>query len=539
MTSLLEEKSNKKRRKAMTLEESELVEKIGDDILAKEEKRERDYLAKVIIVTPNGEEKKLNDMPELKNKILEHEHMNLTDAAEQIDTLVNNLINPNSKYVKHHDNDNETIYYTPRNNPLERIEADDPRVIEETKESKEPAKQRWIYCQKNCVNQLKPKILKELNSTAYMLRLLSNSVIDMSEDKSKPLKFFYDPSNNDKLTKIWENDHKYFELEVLDEDAPYGRLIMGFGPSASGKTYWAENAIKLFSSSIPNFPDSFLSVDGGDVRKYSEIYQDIILALRLHPGTRGFSNLVKASKFDFLHENLFSAGDVKKKMKSYLLSQSQKYTERVNVLMRRNKHKLIKLASPVSIYVPETASSSPISSKAYKKAVKPFIEITNDKKWIGLYIWQGKTPKLDQKWVKKMKKEYEILRDKNIEAKSTTVSGTSREEEEGKKYSSSAYGMSQSNGLYAIKKAPGARINIHNSGGKMTGETFNNSVVIEYPNEKGERILNQESLNNFNAIYIEENQVPTSLLSGGRRTRRLRRKSRKRRRTRRTRRKKR
>ena len=99
--------------------------------------------------------------------------------------------------------------------------------------------------------------------------------------------------------------------------------------------------------------------------------------------------------------------------------------------------------------------------------------------------------------------------------------------------------MSQSNGLYSIKKAPGARINIHNSGGKMTGETFNKSVVIEYPNEKGERILNQESLNNFNAIYIEENQVPTSLLSGGRRTRRLRRKSRKRRRTRRTRRKKR
>ena len=117
--------------------------------------------------------------------------------------------------------------------------------------------------------------------------------------------------------------------------------------------------IKLFSSSIPNFPNSFLSVDGGDVRKYSEIYQDIILALRLHPGTRGFSNLVKASKFDFLHENLFSAGDVKKKMKSYLLSQSQKYTERVNVFMQTNKHKLIELASPVSIYVPETASSSP------------------------------------------------------------------------------------------------------------------------------------------------------------------------------------
>ena len=309
---------------------------------------------------------------------------------------------------------------------------------------------------------------------------------------------------------------------------------MGLGPSASGKTYWAKNAIKLLSSSIPNFPNSFLSVDGGDVRKYSEIYQDILRSLRLHPGVKGFANLVKASKFDFLHKNLFSSGDVKKKMKKYLLSQSQKYTERVNVLMRRNKHKLLELVSPVSIYVPETASGAITKDKAFKKAVKPFMEITNDPLWIGLYIWQGKTPELDRRWVTKIKKKYlNQLGDENIDAMSTTVSGTTREEEEGKKYSSTAYGMSQSNGLYAIKKAPGGRINIHNSGGKMTGEDFNKSVVIEYPNEKGERILNQEKLNDFNAIYIAENKVPASLQSGGRRTRRLRRNTRKRRRTRR------
>ena len=545
MTSLVEQKQpNRKRRKAMTLPETEIARKIGDEwkvredeYLQREEKREEDYLAKVIIVTPNGPEDgmPLNNIPELKNKILEHEHMNLTDAAEQIDTLVNNIINPHSKYVKHHDNVNETIYYTAKDNPVERIEADDPRVINEIKEeeSKVPAKQKWTYCQKNCVNQLKPKIKKELTSTAYMLRLLSNSVIDMSEGESKPLKFFYDPVNNDKLTKIWENDHKYFELEVLDENSPKGRLIMGLGPSASGKTYWAKNAIKLLSSSIPNFPNSFLSVDGGDVRKYSEIYQDIIKALNDHPGVRGFTNLVKASKFDFLHKNLFSAGDVKKSMKSYLQMQSENYTERINIQQRLHKHKEIELTSPVSIYVPETASSNPVSSKAFKKAVTPFVNITNDKEWIGLYIWQGKTEKADKQWVKKIKKKYTILANENIGAKSTTVSGTSREEEEGKKYSSGAYGMSQANGLYAIKKAPGGRINIHNSGGKMTGETFNKSVVIEYPNKKGERILNQEKLNEFNAIYIEEDNVPTSVSGGGRRTRRPRRNSRKRRKTRR------
>lgn len=540
MASFLEQKKpfpEKRRRKAMNMEELRRIEQIGDEVeeierkkLEKEEKRENTYLAKVIIVTPEGPDGgvPLNELPELKEKILKPEYMNLTNAAEEIDTLVNNVINPNSKYIKHHDNDNKTIYYTSTNNPHERIEADDLRVIGETKESKEPVKQKWTYCKKDCVNQLKPKIVKELNSTAYMLRLLSNSVIDMSEDKSKPLKFFYDPSNNDKLTKEWENDHKYFELKVLDENTQKGRLIMGFGPSASGKTYWAENAIKLLNSSIPNFPNSFLSVDGGDVRKYSEIYQDIIQALNDHPGTSGFANLVKASKLDFLHENLFSSGDVKKKIKSYLLLQSEKYTHRMNS-QRANNNEDIELMSPVSIYVPETASSSPLRVSAYKKAVNPYINITNDKKWIGLYIWQGKTPKLDRQWVKKIKKKYQKkLGNENIEAKSTTVSGTSREEEEGKKYSRSAFRLSERNGLYAIKQAPGGSIIIHNSGGEMTEGTFNKSVVIEYPNKNNQRILNQEKLNSFNAIYIKEAKVPVSVSSGGRRTRRLRKKSSKR-----------
>lgn len=544
MSSLLEEKhqpfKEKRRRNAMSLKETKQIVKIGNEAeeierkkIENEEKRENTYLAKVIIVTPGGPDEgvSLNELPGLKEKILKPEYMNLTNAAEEIDTLVNNLINPNSKYIKHHDNENKTIYYTAKNNPQERIEAHDVRVTGETKESKEskeskePVKQKWTYCKKDCVNQLKPKIVKELNSTAYMLRLLSNSVIDMSEDKSKPLKFFYDPSNNDKLTKEWENDHKYFELKVLDENTQKGRLIMGFGPSASGKTYWAENAIKLLNSSISNFPNSFLSVDGGDVRKYSEIYQDIIIALRDHP-VGGFTNLVKASKLDFLHTNLFSSSDVKKKIKSYLLLQSEKYTQRMNA-QRANNNADIELMSPVSIYVPETASSSPLRVSAYKKAVSPFIKITNDNEWIGLYIWQGKTSNLDKKWVKKIKKKYSNkLGNENIEAKSTTVSGTTREEEEGKKYSSSAYRMSERNGLYAIKQAPGGRINIHNSGGKTTKKTFNKSVVIEYANKNNQHILNQEKLNSFNAIYIREAKVPVSLLSGGRMTRRLRKKSR-------------
>ena len=55
-----------------------------------------------------------------------------------------------------------------------------------------------------------------------------------------------------------------------------------------------------------------------------------------------------------------------------------------------------------------------------------------------------------------------------------------------------------------MKKAPGARIDIHNSGGKKTGETFNKSVVQEYPNKDGRYILSKELLIPYNAIYIQK-----------------------------------
>ena len=69
-----------------------------------------------------------------------------------------------------------------------------------------------------------------------------------------------------------------------------------------------------------------------------------------------------------------------------------------------------------------------------------------------------------------------------------------------------------------MRIAPGARIDIHNSGGKKTGETFNKSVVQEYPNKDGRYILSQEMLTPYNAIYIQK----SGKKRGGRRTRKIR-----------------
>ena len=181
--------------------------------------------------------------------------------------------------------------------------------------------------------------------------------------------------------------------------------------------------------------------------------------------------------------------------------------------------------------MPETLGSPdvPFMKDGFEKGVDKYVKITGDNNWIGLYIWQGRTPQKDAEWVKQFKDKNLKLRSENIDAVSTTVSGKGRELKEGKKYSSKAYNTSKNHGYQALKKAPGARIDIHNSGGKKTNGEFNKSVVIEYPNANGEYLLNEEMLDEFNSLYLRK---PLNLLGhvGGRRTRRrLRRKSRRKR----------
>ena len=281
---------------------------------------------------------------------------------------------------------------------------------------------------------------------------------------------------------------------------------MGLGPSAAGKTFWARNVIKLMRKTDPQFPRSFLSVDGGLVRELSFVYQDIIRALAKHPKINGLNNLV-SSGWDPFHTSLFKAGHVKKYIKEYLESQKSASGD-----------------LPVSLYVPETLGN-PLND-GFQKGVEKYVDITGDNNWIGLYIWQGRTPQEDAVWVKKFKKANPDLDSENIDALSTTVSGQGRELTEGKKYSSSAYSYSKKHGYKAIKQAPGARIDIHNSGGKKTKGIFNKSVVIEYPNANGEYLLTQDKLNEFNAIYLQKEVKNIGLVRGGKKTRRRRRKSR-------------
>lgn len=480
MTSInLKGGEKRKRRRAMTEEQLVPSIKMLLEKAEKEKDAENKYLEKVI-VDYKGEEKQLNNVPEIRDQILNPEIMNLTGAEDKIEEVIDLVTKKKETKIKH-------------------------------------GKAEWIYCKKDCVKNLSAQIKKEINSTAFMLRVLSNSVIDTTandegEDGSFPLKFIFEVGD-DKLTGVWENDHKYFKLKELDPQSQKSRLIMGLGPSASGKTFWAKNVIKLMGKANTNFPRSFLSIDGGLVRKLSYVYQDIIKALANHDRIKGLHNLV-SSGWDPFHKSLFKAGHVKKSIQEYLKTQKPFSDSKL----------------PVSLYVPETLGSP--FTDGFEKGIDKYLKITGDfLEWIGLYIWQGRTPKEDLDWVNKFKKANPLLENEEIEAKSTTVSGEERELEEGKKFSVKAYNYSKKHGLEAVLKAFGARIIIHNSGGKQTNGVFNKSVVIEFPNASGEYLLNEEMLNDFNAIYIrKEGETLADYWKqiGGRKTRRLRKKSRKR-----------
>ena len=318
-------------------------------------------------------------------------------------------------------------------------------------------KKEWKKCDKNCFSKLFDIIKNEINSTAYMLRLISNSIITTEKGN---IKFEY---NNQRLTGFWKDDYKHFKIKNLGNNKN-NRLIFGFGPSASGKTYWAENIIKLFSESDNEFPKTFLSVDGGLFRELSETYQYIINNLSKN-NIGGFFNLVTAGMGG--SKSLFSSSKIKKSIINYLETQNN-----------------------ISLYVPLTLGG------CYKSwclsDYKPYINICKDPKWIGLLIYQHKTG-LECPF----RNEYRCV--------GCTESGRDRETKEGKKYSSTAYNMSMSNGLAAIKNAPGGIFEIHNTGGfkykNLEGkEIFSKSIFKEH-SINGKYIFD-DIPDKFNSVYI-------------------------------------
>ena len=260
----------------------------------------------------------------------------------------------------------------------------------------------------------------------------------------------------------------YPTIEYTDESN--GRFIFGAGPSASGKTYNAGLVVKMMKMVDPSFPEFFMTIDGGTYRDVSVIYQSIIRAILEKSQYPGLKNLMSASIFS-MEKSIFESDSIKKNIKEYLLKQTRQY----NFI--------------VSLYVPDTLAFC--GSLDCMNKIIPYIEITGDNNWIGLMIYQHKNG--GNKCPFKS----------GYKCKGCSESGKEREKKEGKKYSSSAWDKSVTNGLISIKNAPNIRIVYHNNGGVTDSKSVFEDLSNEYakiPFETDENIKDFFDKNNI--VYI-------------------------------------
>ena len=297
---------------------------------------------------------------------------------------------------------------------------------------------KWVACKSKChVKTLKKLVHEEIDSTAYVLRCLGESMLTVKRKKPK-LKISC--SDAKKITGKWKDttgwvDAKLFKLDDFGQSQ--GKLIMGFGPSAAGKTFWAERIVPMLIEAKAGYPKRFLSIDGGTYREVSDVYQTIKTAALMKQGkTGGLTNLVAAGVS--LSGGMFKAGDVKKAVFEWLEGQK---------------------SNVANLYIPDTLGSS--STKWHK-----YMIYTKSKSyWVGLCIYMHKHGGNKCPYMPKFRCE------------GCTESGTRRQGSEGKKYSNTAYGTTLSRGKTQAKKATGGYMLIHNTGLNKLSEQWCHSTI--------------------------------------------------------------
>jgi hypothetical protein len=279
----------------------------------------------------------------------------------------------------------------------------------------------------------------------YMLRMISQSMEYADGTPTDAVFFVYDGSE---LTGRWKDDFAHLEIHSTESKAP--RLIMGFGPSSSGKTYWATNILKLMHNMDDSFPSQMLSVDGGRQREASVTYGAIVDAAR-KSGLSGISNLVPAGLASMRQPTLFETRKIQGQLQRYLTN--------------------LKRPNPLSLYVPLTLSSC--TPGACYSRYKPFVKLTRDTHWIGLMIYQHRSH---------LKCPFDVA----FKCRGCIEGGRARERVDGKKYSDTAYAVSLKNGRQEMLRSPYCRLEIHNSGGQTyvadDGTTARTqSILTEHP----------------------------------------------------------
>ena len=318
---------------------------------------------------------------------------------------------------------------------------------------------KWKLCQNECYRKLSKVVMKEIQSTIYYLRVLYFSILSFSKEKIE-----FKINTSSPLTGLWSTDYKKIELFIHSNDEKK-ELIFGFGPSASGKTFHVKNIISILRNISPDFPSTFISIDGGICREYSVIYQMIIKEMEIH--FTGIKNLSLPSIYTTIHyyNLIFPTESIKKNIVNFLTNQKSSF----------------------NLYVPETLGSCGEKRiESCQKKINKFIKITKNKNWIGLCIWQHKYH-IDCNFISKYK------------CRGCHESGKAREIVEGKMYSNSSWLHSYKEGVKFMLKAPSYRFFLHNSGSKNR-----KSILVDYSKEP---ILTEKNIKNKSIRVVSKNCI--------------------------------
>ena len=310
----------------------------------------------------------------------------------------------------------------------------------------------WIHCENTCAKTLRNLITIETESTAYMLRALTDSVISVD---GSAIEF----EMTGPLSGAWANDSNNIRIKRLGTPVA-GRLILGLGPSAAGKTFWTQKIINMVTESDVTFPKTFVTVDGGIYRSSSIIYQYILQATE-EMCLAGIHNLVETN-MHILHKSLFYAGKIKKQMNAFLEKQT----------------------IPLSLYVPETFGDCGFGRiKSCREKYKPYIDITKDSNWLAIFIWQHK-------------QAADCTYDAKFRCSGCTENGKMREKIEGKKYSNAMYEHSVNEGLWLLMRSPGMKYKIH-----VSGSDDRKSILEDYSTNPIHHT--EQFMKTYNYVYIK------------------------------------
>ena len=348
-------------------------------------------------------------------------------------------------------------------------------------ESDKYIKQGWKDCTSdNCFTKLRKQIVIETGSILYILKCFHKSIIPNPENNIKILISFLKDKNKFVVLKIGtnEDDLKNTNNSTKSEK---GKLILGLGPSASGKTFWAEKIIEMTGDKKP-----YISIDGGIYREECCSYQFIVNTCIAH-GFSGLNNLVEtlAYKLRRIKKNFTST--IHGNFKEIMTHSSDTKKEILKLLNSSVQYS--KDYSFMNIYLPETLGDCLLKqsltkkSGCYSEKIEPYVKLTKDPNFTTLLIYQCKFG-------------YDCIYVPTHKCKGCAPSGMARQDKEGKKYSSGAWLASMKYGLQLLRLQKGGdKFIIHNSGGEKYNGKMTKSTIIKVSNDDSNlyKELNQEN----------------------------------------------